>query len=135
MLGNNIKNYSSLYFFIILLLLSYIKNFSCVDKLSGRRIRKKLCGPKSERPVGRKRKCNTFACDFHWMADQWEHCTTSCGLKGVQSRQIYCIPSKQNITDQLWAHLVDPKKCRADGEGNIQVVITHGTLGYSASPI
>ena len=42
-------------------------------------------------------------------------------MNGVQSRQIYCVPSAQNITDQLWAHLVDPKKCRTDEEGNTQV--------------
>ena len=95
--------------------------FSCVDKTTGKRIRKKQCGPKSNRPVGRKRRCNTFPCDFHWVADKWEYCTTSCGLNGVQSRQIYCIPSKENITDQLWAHLVDPKKCRVDNLGNTQV--------------
>ena len=94
---------------------------SCVDRLTGKRIRKKLCGPKSERPVGRKRKCNEFPCDFQWVADKWEHCTTSCGMNGVQSRQIYCVPSAQNITDQLWAHLVDPKKCRTDEDGNTQV--------------
>lgn len=92
-----------------------------MDKTTGMRIRKKKCGPKSDRPVGRKRDCNTFMCNFQWAADRWEPCTTSCGIKGFQSRQVYCIPSKQNITDQLWAHLVDPKKCRTDSEGNSQV--------------
>ena len=56
--------------------------YSCVDKSSGRKIRKKLCGPKSTRPKGKKRKCNLYSCDFEWAVDRWEQCTHTCGAQG-----------------------------------------------------
>ena len=88
---------------------------SCVDKSSGRKIRKKFCGPRSSRPNGKRRRCNTFPCDFEWTAERWEECTHTCGSQGLQIRPVYCIPSNMNETQgQLWRKMVDPRKCPGD---------------------
>ena len=71
---------------------------SCVDKSSGRKIRKKFCGPRSSRPNGKRRRCNTFPCDFEWTTERWEECTHTCGSQGLQIRPVYCIPSNMNET-------------------------------------
>ena len=41
---------------------------SCVDKFTGRNIRKKLCGRKPSSVGKNSRKCNTFGCDFRSVA-------------------------------------------------------------------
>ena len=40
--------------------------FSCVDKFSGRNIRKKLCGRRPASVGKNSRKCNNFGCDFRF---------------------------------------------------------------------
>ena len=62
-----------------------------------------------------------FSCHFQWIAGQWEHCSTTCGLHGVQYRELYCVPQAvlnkmlfQNngtIIDDPWKHMVNPNKC------------------------
>ncbi len=103
---------------------------SCVDKLSGRRIRKKLCGPKSSRPSGKTRRCNTFSCNFEWASDRWEPCTHTCGSQGLRIRQTHCLPTNvSNLSGnlstsgevvQMWTKLVDPRKCPGDRPERIQ---------------
>ena len=95
---------------------------SCIDKTTGRKIRKKLCGPHSTRPRGRKRKCNTFSCDFEWASERWEQCTHTCGSQGLRIRQTYCVPRNlsQTADVQLWRKMVDPRKCPGDRPQRIQ---------------
>ena len=101
----------TLFFFLI----------SCIDKTTGRKIRKKLCGPKSTRPTGKRRKCNTFSCDFEWAVDRWEQCTHTCGSQGLRIRQTYCVPTNQNDTEvQMWRKMVDPRKCPGERPKRIQ---------------
>ena len=68
--------------------------FSCDDKTSGRKIRKKMCGPRHTRPQPKRRKCNIYSCDFHWAVDRWESCTHSCGSQGFRQRQVFCVPAQ-----------------------------------------
>ena len=91
-------------------------NSSCIDKSNGRKVRKKMCGPRHTRPKGRRRSCNTFSCDFEWASDRWEPCTRSCGSQGLRQRQVYCVPLQNNQTQdvQLWRQMVDPRKCPGD---------------------
>ena len=58
----------------------------CFDSKTGKRIRRKLCGPKRSRPRVEKRSCNNFGCETHWVAADWEQCTATCGKHGTKHR-------------------------------------------------
>ena len=53
-----------------------------------------MCGPRHTRPQPKRRKCNTYSCDFHWAVDRWESCTHSCGSQGFRQRQVFCVPAQ-----------------------------------------
>lgn len=61
------------------------------------------------------------SCDFHWISGNWEPCSASCGDKGIQNREIYCVPSSLlnkilyenngTVINNIWNFMVSPKKC------------------------
>ena len=58
---------------------------SCVNKWSGRRVRRHHCDEllRGSSLAGiNSRDCNTASCEFEWIATEWEHCTHSCGAYG-----------------------------------------------------
>lgn len=52
---------------------------------------------------------------------QWEPCSATCGTKGVQHREIYCVPKSVltklsfrhngTVLDQPWKYMVNPNRC------------------------
>lgn len=60
-------------------------------------------------------------CNFQWIAGEWEPCSKTCGLNGVQFRELYCVPNhvlnvilfKHNgtVMKDPWKHMVNPAKC------------------------
>lgn len=62
-----------------------------------------------------------FRCDFEWVVGEWEPCSATCGTKGVQHREIYCVPKsvlnkfakRRNATVLVepWKFMVNPKRC------------------------
>ncbi|XP_053603427.1 A disintegrin and metalloproteinase with thrombospondin motifs 1-like [Plodia interpunctella] len=57
--------------------------------------------------------CNTHSCEFSWRAGEWEGCSATCGEKGVQERQLYCVPTGITTTSQsdLIKNFVSPALC------------------------
>lgn len=33
------------------------------------------------------------SCNFAWAAGEWEECSATCGERGVQERQLFCVPA------------------------------------------
>ena len=60
----------------------------CFDSVTGQRIKRRLCGPKKNRPRSEKRSCNTFRCETQWAVGQWETCSATCGKLGRKYRSI-----------------------------------------------
>ncbi|CAB4067357.1 ADAMTS3 [Lepeophtheirus salmonis] len=77
----------------------------CVDKKTGRRIRRHSQCRKS-RPAIKRRSCNNFSCHFQWFTTPWEDCNQSCGMEGHQIRRIFCVPRNNMSTFH------DPKLCK-----------------------
>ncbi|XP_071455344.1 A disintegrin and metalloproteinase with thrombospondin motifs 2-like [Hetaerina americana] len=95
------------------------KNLVCTDSKTGKSVPRRLCSL-ALKPQNPTRQCNTFSCSFEWVAGPWEPCTATCGARGVQSREIYCIHSNVStlITHGLaqpWDHFVDPIRCGGAG--------------------
>ncbi|XP_052740736.1 A disintegrin and metalloproteinase with thrombospondin motifs 3 isoform X1 [Bicyclus anynana] len=50
------------------------------------------CGP------SRYERCNTHSCNFAWATGEWEECSATCGERGVQERQLFCVPANMSLT-------------------------------------
>lgn len=58
--------------------------------------------------------CNTHRCEFSWVPAEWEQCSQTCGDKGVQDRQIFCLPNNvrgRQTRSELIAVSVSPALC------------------------
>lgn len=58
------------------------------------------------------------SCEFKWIPGEWEECTVTCGLNGVQHRQIYCVHVSINMTkisDEnlpiIYREMLPPDRC------------------------
>ncbi|KAJ4444196.1 hypothetical protein ANN_05986, partial [Periplaneta americana] len=56
--------------------------------------------------------CPSHSCDFVWVSGDWEECTTTCGSRGLQEREIFCVHNRTNSSDPPWRHMVNPEQCR-----------------------
>ncbi|XP_060523804.1 A disintegrin and metalloproteinase with thrombospondin motifs 2-like isoform X2 [Cylas formicarius] len=91
------------------------KTNACWDERSGKIVRKKFCSLLNK-PALETETCNSFGCDFAWVAGEWEPCSATCGYRGTQWREIYCVPGAIGINRghrvQLWRYMVEPGRCR-----------------------
>ncbi|CAH1372937.1 unnamed protein product [Tenebrio molitor] len=96
------------------------KTVACWDNQYQKLVRRKHCSLMTK-PTVTFEKCNTFDCHFQWVSGKWEPCSSTCGLEGVQYRELYCVPhavlnkiiSQNNSTliEEPWRHMVNPRKC------------------------
>ncbi|XP_060801866.1 A disintegrin and metalloproteinase with thrombospondin motifs 1-like [Amyelois transitella] len=58
-------------------------------------------------------RCNSHSCEFSWRAGEWEGCSATCGERGFQERQLYCVPTGITISSQsdLIKNFVSPVLC------------------------
>ena len=52
------------------------------------------------------------SCDFVWVPAEWEGCTTTCGSRGMQEREVFCVHNRTDSNDPPWQHMVHPEQCR-----------------------
>lgn len=62
-----------------------------------------------------------FSCNFHWIAGEWEPCSATCGSRGTQQRELYCVPqsvlseavysNNNTVLREVWRFMVSPTKC------------------------
>ncbi|KAF5281477.1 hypothetical protein FQA39_LY17770 [Lamprigera yunnana] len=93
------------------------KTIACWDEKNNKIVKRKYCSL-TLKPNVPSEICNTYSCDFHWVTGEWEPCSVTCGSRGTQSRELYCIPkivifSYKNSTslDKPWRFMVNPTKC------------------------
>ncbi|XP_019875502.2 A disintegrin and metalloproteinase with thrombospondin motifs 2 [Aethina tumida] len=96
------------------------KTAACWDNSGRKVVRRKFCSL-LDKPALDTQSCNTFECNFQWIAGEWEPCSKTCGLHGVQFRELYCVPNhvlnvilfKHNgtVMKDPWKHMVNPAKC------------------------
>lgn len=96
------------------------RTVACWDNLNDKLVRRKFCSL-VQKPSVDTEKCNTFDCNFEWVAGEWEPCSTTCGTSGIQYRELYCLPksvltklNRHNGNATLkspWKYMVSPNKC------------------------
>ncbi|XP_015839228.1 A disintegrin and metalloproteinase with thrombospondin motifs 2 isoform X1 [Tribolium castaneum] len=90
------------------------KTVACWDNHNQKLVRRKHCSLMTK-PTLTTEKCNTFDCHFQWVPGTWEFCSATCGLTGVQQREIYCVPqamlNKIASVNETWRYMVNPTKC------------------------
>ncbi|CAG9824041.1 unnamed protein product [Phaedon cochleariae] len=92
---------------------------ACWDNLQDKIVKRNLCSLLNRPKLGSE-KCNTFGCSFEWIAGEWEPCPVSCGTKGIQQRQVYCVPNSalsvilnqfNGTMKEPWRYMVHPRRC------------------------
>ncbi|XP_021105762.1 A disintegrin and metalloproteinase with thrombospondin motifs 7 isoform X1 [Heterocephalus glaber] len=63
----------------------------CVEKQAGL-VDERHCDPLA-RPDDSHRPCSEEPCPARWWAGEWQHCSRSCGSKGVSRRAVLCLQS------------------------------------------
>ncbi|XP_018568687.1 A disintegrin and metalloproteinase with thrombospondin motifs 3 [Anoplophora glabripennis] len=95
------------------------KTTACWDNKYNKVVKRTYCSLLLKPKLSSER-CNTFGCNFQWIAGEWEPCTKSCGTIGMQSRELYCVPSSvlnealfkyNGVVTNPWLNMVNPKKC------------------------
>ncbi|XP_069685429.1 A disintegrin and metalloproteinase with thrombospondin motifs 1-like [Periplaneta americana] len=87
------------------------KTVACRDTDTGRLVPRRHCSLVAK-PTARMERCNLISCDFVWVSGDWEECTTTCGSRGLQEREIFCVHNRTNSSDPPWRHMVNPEQCR-----------------------
>jgi len=52
------------------------------------------------------------SCDFVWVPAEWEGCTATCGSRGMQEREVFCVHNHTHNNNPPWQHMVDPEQCQ-----------------------
>jgi len=52
------------------------------------------------------------SCDFMWIPAEWEGCTATCGSRGMQEREVFCVHNRTHNNNPPWQHMVDPEQCK-----------------------
>ncbi|XP_067886512.1 A disintegrin and metalloproteinase with thrombospondin motifs 3-like isoform X2 [Heterodontus francisci] len=65
--------------------------YGCRRKTDNKMVHRSYCdGDKKPKPI--RRMCNLQECTLPvWIAEEWEHCTKSCGSSGYQIRTVRCV--------------------------------------------
>ncbi|XP_067139893.1 A disintegrin and metalloproteinase with thrombospondin motifs 3-like [Centruroides vittatus] len=66
------------------------KGLICRDRKTDKRVKWKNCDLFTK-PVPQQRVCNLISCTFRWLTREWEPCTHTCGMYGIQNREIHCV--------------------------------------------
>ncbi|XP_056427551.1 A disintegrin and metalloproteinase with thrombospondin motifs 7 isoform X2 [Hyla sarda] len=61
----------------------------CVEKVAGL-VEERYCDSLT-RPDDRQRNCNEDPCPPRWWVGEWQQCSITCGMGGVQKRTVLCI--------------------------------------------
>ncbi|KAK0097204.1 hypothetical protein PV326_002939 [Microctonus aethiopoides] len=95
------------------------QTIACRNDQTGRIENKKKC-LYIRKPAQQLKQCNTFSCEFKWIAADWEECTKTCGAHGIQQRQIYCVHSSfsdNQVTnenkDTVYRAMLPPNICQS----------------------
>ncbi|KAH1022499.1 hypothetical protein HUJ04_011892 [Dendroctonus ponderosae] len=88
------------------------KTAACWDNQNAKLVKRKFCSL-LEKPAMETETCNNFGCEFQWVAGGWEPCSATCGSLGMQSREVYCVPSakSQGELEEVWRYMVSPRRC------------------------
>lgn len=89
------------------------KTVACWDNHNNKLVRRKFCSL-LQKPATDVELCNTFSCNFKWVPGKWEPCSATCGISGIQFRELYCVPSSiisYAENDDPWKYMVNPRKC------------------------
>ncbi|XP_023715341.1 A disintegrin and metalloproteinase with thrombospondin motifs 3 isoform X2 [Cryptotermes secundus] len=87
------------------------KTVACRDTDTGRLVPRRHCSLVAK-PPARMERCNLISCDFMWVSADWEQCTSTCGSRGMQEREVFCVHNHTDNNEPPWKHMVDPKRCR-----------------------
>ncbi|KAJ9581389.1 hypothetical protein L9F63_023435, partial [Diploptera punctata] len=87
------------------------KTVACRDIQSGRLVPRRHCSLVAKPPT-KTSKCNLMSCDFVWVSASWEECTATCGSRGMQEREVFCIHNQKEENEPPWKYMVDPKRCQ-----------------------
>uniref|UniRef100_A0A8C3UJ12 ADAM metallopeptidase with thrombospondin type 1 motif 3 n=1 Tax=Catharus ustulatus TaxID=91951 RepID=A0A8C3UJ12_CATUS len=84
--------------------------YGCRRKSDNKMVHRSFCeGSKKPKPI--RRMCNLQECtEPLWAADEWEHCTKTCGNSGYQLRTVRCIQPLPDGTNRS----VQAKLCSGD---------------------
>ncbi|MEE6460430.1 hypothetical protein FKM82_000966 [Ascaphus truei] len=84
--------------------------YGCRRKSNTKMVHRSFCeANKKPKPI--RRMCNLHECTQPvWIADEWEHCTKSCGGSGFQIRAVRCIQPLHDGTNRS----VHSKYCNGD---------------------
>ncbi|XP_017693450.1 PREDICTED: A disintegrin and metalloproteinase with thrombospondin motifs 3 isoform X1 [Lepidothrix coronata] len=84
--------------------------YGCRRKSDNKMVHRSFCeGSKKPKPI--RRMCNLQECtEPLWAADEWEHCTKTCGNSGYQLRTVRCIQPLPDGTNRS----VHAKFCSGD---------------------
>ena len=53
------------------------------------------------------------SCDFVWVPADWEECTATCGSRGIQEREVFCVHNQTEENEPPWKYMVNPQQCLA----------------------
>ncbi|XP_026994263.1 A disintegrin and metalloproteinase with thrombospondin motifs 3 isoform X3 [Tachysurus fulvidraco] len=74
--------------------------YGCRKKGDNKMVHKSYCD-NSKKPKPIRRKCNLHPCTQpQWIAEEWEHCSKTCGNLGYQIRTVRCIHFLQEGTNR-----------------------------------
>ncbi|GFW17564.1 a disintegrin and metalloproteinase with thrombospondin motifs 7 [Trichonephila clavipes] len=63
----------------------------CIEKEAGL-VEDKYCDS-TTKPVEKSKECNKHQCPAKWWAGPWQHCSASCGQRGIRKRTVICVRS------------------------------------------
>ncbi|GFT68975.1 a disintegrin and metalloproteinase with thrombospondin motifs 7, partial [Nephila pilipes] len=63
----------------------------CIEKEAGL-VEDKYCDA-ATKPVEKTKECNKHQCPAKWWAGPWQHCSASCGQRGIRKRTVICVRS------------------------------------------
>ncbi|KAG8200338.1 hypothetical protein JTE90_028520 [Oedothorax gibbosus] len=109
-----------------------ISKAKCVEKEAGL-VDEKYCDP-TTKPPEKTRDCNKHQCPAKWWAGPWQHCSSSCGSRGVRKRTVICVRSLSR--DQQIALLdgdCEPHLRPPDSEPCAHTRPCHGERTWAAS--
>uniref|UniRef100_A0A4W3I345 ADAM metallopeptidase with thrombospondin type 1 motif, 3 n=1 Tax=Callorhinchus milii TaxID=7868 RepID=A0A4W3I345_CALMI len=88
--------------------------YGCRRKSANKMVHRTFCDA-NKKPKPIHRKCSLQECTLpHWIAEEWEHCTKSCGNSGYQIRTVRCVQLLHDGTNRS----VNSKYCSGDRPEN-----------------
>ncbi|XP_046598676.1 A disintegrin and metalloproteinase with thrombospondin motifs 3-like [Neodiprion lecontei] len=93
------------------------KTIACRDDVTGKIVPRRKCSL-TVKPSLESERCNLLSCEFKWISGEWEECTATCGLTGIQHRQLYCVHVSVDVTKVsndtaaiIYRDMLPPDRC------------------------